>query len=36
MTAMAKWLGISTSAISKAVARGAVIAEQKEYKIAPS
>jgi hypothetical protein len=36
MTAMANWLGITTSAISKAVARGAVIAEQKGYKIVPS
>ena len=33
MTAMAGRLGISTPAVSKAVARGAVIAEQKGYKI---
>jgi len=36
MTAMAGRLGISTPAVSKAVARGAVIAEQNGYKIVPS
>ena len=36
MTAMARRLGISTPAVSKAVARGAVIAEQNGYKIIPS
>ena len=36
MTAMARRLGISTPAVSKAVARGAAIAEQNGYKIVPS
>jgi hypothetical protein len=36
MTAMAGRLGISTPAVKKAVAHGAVIAEQKGYKIVPS
>jgi len=36
MTAMAGRLGISTPAVSKAVARGTAIAEQNGYKIAPS
>ena len=36
MTAIAGRLGISTPAVSKAVARGAVIAEQKGYKIVPN
>ena len=36
MTAMARRLGISTPAVSKAVARGAVIAEQNGYKIVSS
>jgi hypothetical protein len=33
---MAGRLGISTPAVSKAVARGAVIAERNGYKIVPS
>jgi len=33
---MAGRLGISTPAVSKVVARGAVIAEQNGYKIVPS
>ena len=36
MTAMARRLGIFTPAVSKAVARGAVIAERNGYKIVPS
>jgi DNA-binding transcriptional regulator YdaS (Cro superfamily) len=36
MTAMAGRLGISTPAVSKAVDRGAVIAEQNGYKIVSS
>ena len=36
MTTVAWRLGISTPAVSKAVARGAVIAERNGYKIAPS
>ena len=36
MTAMARRLGISTPAVSKAVARGAAIAERNGYKIVPS
>ena len=36
MTAMAGRLGISTTAVSKALARGAVIAERNGYIIVPS
>jgi len=36
MTAMARRLGISTPAVSKALARNAAIAEQNGYKIIPS
>ena len=36
MTAMARRLAISTPAVSKAVARGAAIDEQKGYKIVPN
>jgi hypothetical protein len=36
MTAMAGRLGISTPAVSKAVARGTAIAKRNGYKIVPS
>ena len=36
MTAMAGRLGISTPAVSKALARGTAIAKQNGYKIIPS
>jgi hypothetical protein len=36
MTAMAGRLGISTPAVSKALARGTAIAEQNGYKIVSS